>query len=55
MKYILLHYAYYNIFFQFSFSSNSELTDKQSSGSNFQRSNWQKVQFSTDLLKQWHR
>jgi hypothetical protein len=30
----------------------SEETALQSSGSNFQQSNWQRVQFNTDLLKQ---
>ncbi len=29
-------------------------TGKESSGSNFQQSNWQKVQFNTDLLDQSH-
>ncbi len=32
----------------------SEQTAAQSSGSNFQWSNWQKVQFDTDLLKWKH-
>jgi hypothetical protein len=39
---------------QLGFSSDSEPTDKQSSGTNFQQSNWQKVQFNTNLLKQRH-
>ncbi len=32
----------------------SERTASQSSGSNFQWSNWQKVQFNTDLFKWKH-
>ncbi len=58
-----------NFLVELGFSSNGNLwwTDKQSSGltleqtalqsssSNFQRNNWQKVQFNTDLLKQRHR
>ncbi len=39
------------IFFDGAF----EQTDRQSSGSNLERSNWQKVQLNTDLLKQGHR
>jgi len=54
------------VLLDFSSDSNFWLTDKQSSGltyeqtalqssgSNFQCSNWQKVQFNTDLLKQKH-
>ncbi len=34
-----------------SLVAGTEQTEGQSSGSNFQRSNWQKVQFNTDLLK----
>ncbi len=40
---------------QLGFSLDGKPTDKQSSGTNFQRSNWQKVQFNTNLLKQRHR
>ncbi len=34
-----------------SLVAGTEQTDGQSSGSNFQQSNWQKVQFNTDSLK----
>ncbi len=37
-----------------SLVAGTEQTNRQSSGSNFQWSNWQKVQFNTDLLEQRH-